>query len=303
MTDSDTTTFGGIVGSSSTDLEKLTSVTTDGAGTTVINGGSVYTTAAQIYNDNVTLGAITTLSGVGITFGGTLNGAFALTADAGTGGAFQANGIIGGGTPLNSIGVTGLTIAMKAVTTSGTQAYSAIGGVTLNGNLLTTDSNVTITGPTTLGAGLTISTSTGAGDITFSGATSTITGAKDLVLTAGTGDVVLGGVVGATPLASINVSGNNLTLPLISTVSDANQTYTALNNITLNQSRTLSAPVAFTADSDNSGDGSFILLTGVSLTASNNTLNIIAADLDLQGNSTMSSGGGLMTITPLTIPE
>ena len=122
-------------------------------------------------------------------------------------GAFQANGIIGS-TPLTSIDVTGNTIAIKAVTTSGTQAYSAIGGVTLNGNLSTTNNNVTITGPTTLGADLTISTNTGVGNITFSGATSTITGAKALVLTAGIGDVVLGGVVGATPLTSINLAMN-----------------------------------------------------------------------------------------------
>jgi hypothetical protein len=40
----------------------LVSVTTDAAGTAVLNGGSVTTSGAQTYNDPVTLGAGTTLS-------------------------------------------------------------------------------------------------------------------------------------------------------------------------------------------------------------------------------------------------
>ena len=47
-----TTTFGGAVGGTTA----LTSVTTDLAGTTAINGGSVKTTGGQTYNDAVTLG-------------------------------------------------------------------------------------------------------------------------------------------------------------------------------------------------------------------------------------------------------
>ena len=52
-----TTTFAGAVGS----LAQLFSLTTDAAGSTAMNGGSVTTTTgAQIYNDAVTLGANTT---------------------------------------------------------------------------------------------------------------------------------------------------------------------------------------------------------------------------------------------------
>ena len=53
-----TTTFGGAVGGTTA----LTSLTTDAAGTTAINGGAVTTTGAQTYNDDVTLGAGTTLA-------------------------------------------------------------------------------------------------------------------------------------------------------------------------------------------------------------------------------------------------
>src|SRR5205085_9623970 len=69
-----TTTFGGAVGNSTA----LASVTTDAAGSTAINGGSVATTGTQTYNDDVTLGAGTTLSSSGagnITLAKTVNGA------------------------------------------------------------------------------------------------------------------------------------------------------------------------------------------------------------------------------------
>ncbi|MES1189995.1 MAG: YDG domain-containing protein [Steroidobacter sp.] len=296
VNDSGTTTFSGIVGGST----PLSSLTTDAAGNTAINTTAVTTSGAQIYNDAVTLGVDTTLTGNPVTFNNTVDGAHSLSANA-SGGALSFNGTVGGSTPLTSLTATGNTVAAHDVTTSGTQDYSASGGITLNGALTTTNSDVTITGPTTLGGDVTISTDTGAGDITFSGATSTINGAHGLTLTAGDGDVVLGGVVGGVNrLTSIAVTGKNLTLPGINTVGDANQTYTALDNITLNQSRTLSAPISFTADANNDGVGSFILPDGVSLTASNNTLSITAADLDLQGSSTLSSGSGVMTITAST---
>ena len=52
------TTFGGALGNTLA----LTSLTTNATGTTAINGGAVTTTGAQTYNDNVTLGALTTLT-------------------------------------------------------------------------------------------------------------------------------------------------------------------------------------------------------------------------------------------------
>jgi len=285
VNDSGTTAFGGVVGG----ITPLVSITTDAPGSVAVNTSAITTSGAQTYHENMLLGTNATLSGLGLTFGGALDGAFGLTANAGSG-ALQFLGAVGASTPLISLAASGNTIAAAGVITSGAQSYIGPAGVALNGTFHTTASNFTVTGPATLSGDVAVQTT--GGNITFSGATSTVNGAHNLALTAGTGNVVLGGVVGGiTPLSGIAVSGFNLTLPNISTVGDANQSYTALNNITLNQSRTLSAPISFTAG------GSFILLTGVSLTASNNTLSIQAADLDLQGTSTLSSGSGLMTLT------
>ena len=230
-----------------------------------------------------------------LTFNATIQGGQSLVANAGSA-SLQFNAEVGGsGSPLASLVAEGNTIVANKVTTTGTQSYTAAGGLTLENNLTSGNSDITITGPTTLGGDVTISTGPGAGDITFSGVTSTINGAHNLVLSAGTGDVTLDGVVGGiTPLTSITISGNNLRLPLISA---ATQTYSALNDLTLSQSRTSSGPMTFTADSDNNGSGSFILLNGVALSSTNQPISITAADLDLQGNSSISSGSGFITIT------
>src|SRR5260221_7126400 len=55
---SGTTRFNGAVGLT----DRLSSLTTDAGGTTVINGGTVNTTGAQTYNDPVLLGTATTLA-------------------------------------------------------------------------------------------------------------------------------------------------------------------------------------------------------------------------------------------------
>jgi hypothetical protein len=293
VNDAGATTFSDVVGG----VAPLATLTTNATGTVVIDTNAITTSGAQTYNENVLLSSNTTLAGLGLTFNGKVNGAFSL--DAGAGSCVLAlNDSAGDSGALASVVATASTIVLHDITTSGTQGYTAVSGITLNGNLASTNSDVTFSGPAMLAADLQISSGAGAGNITFTGPTSTLNGAFDVTLAGGTGNVVLGGVVGGIgELAGITLTGNDLTIPGINTVGDANQVFIALNDVTLNQSRTLSAPISFTADADNSGSGTFTLLNGVSLTASNNTLSLAAADLDLQGSSTLSSGSGLMTLS------
>jgi filamentous hemagglutinin family protein len=283
------TTFGGIVGG----IAPLSSITTDSAGSVVFNTTAITTTGAQTYNELATLGANLTLTGTNLRFVNTVNGGYSLTMSAS--GSAQLDAAVGGSTPLTALTATGAAIVVNDVTTTGAQSYT--GAVTLNGDLSTTNAHVTVTGPTTLGADVAISTNTGAGNITFTGATSTINGAHALSLAAGAGNVVLGGVIGGiTPLTTVSVTGNDLTIPVVN--SSSTQTYAALNDLTLSQSRTSSVPLSFTADADGNGSGSFILPTSVTLVTSNQPLTINAADIDLQGTSTINTGSGLITITP-----
>ncbi|HEX3843376.1 MAG TPA: YDG domain-containing protein [Steroidobacteraceae bacterium] len=291
ITDSGTTTLGGTVGGS----RPLTRLDVGAAGAIAANSGSVTTTGAQTYDGAVTLGSDASFSGDGIDFGSTVDGAHALTANAGPG-VLSFTGAVGGSTPLASLSATGEQLGAGNVSTTGSQAYTAVAGVSLGGALDTSGGDVTVTGPTTLTGDTSVTTE--GGDINFSGSASTINGDHALTLTGGSGNVLLGGVVGgAAPLSAFTDSGFDLTLPDVATVGDANQSYSALDNITLTQSRTVNAPVSFTADADGNGAGSFILQNGVSLTASNHPLAITAADLDLEGSSTLSSGTGVTTIT------
>src|SRR5205807_2475702 len=103
----------------------LTSLTTNAGGITAINGGAVTTTGAQTYNDVVTLGAATVITGVGNTFTSTVNGAQTLTVnDSGT---TTFGGVVGGTTALASLttnagGTTNITGG--AINTTGAQTYN-----------------------------------------------------------------------------------------------------------------------------------------------------------------------------------
>ena len=71
IVDGGATVFNGAIGNTTA----LTSLTVDSANGTAINGGSVRTTGSQTYNDAVTLGVNTTLTGSDITLASMVDGA------------------------------------------------------------------------------------------------------------------------------------------------------------------------------------------------------------------------------------
>jgi len=133
-----TTTFGGAVGGTAA----LTSLTTDAGGTTAINGGAITTGGAQTYNDNVTLGAGTTLSSThsgNITFGGTLNGAQSLAVS--TAGSTTFSNTVGGTTALSNLDVVAADISFAAdvAVTQLTTLEATHGSITQSGGTLSSD--------------------------------------------------------------------------------------------------------------------------------------------------------------------
>jgi hypothetical protein len=122
-----TTTFGGLVGNTT----RLVSLTTDTAGSTALNGGSVKTSSTQTYNDDLTLGADTVLDSTGagtlgdITLAKNVDGAQTLAVN--TAGTTTFAGLVGNGTRLVSVttdaaGSTALNGG--SVKTSGVQTYN-----------------------------------------------------------------------------------------------------------------------------------------------------------------------------------
>ncbi len=131
-------------------------LTTDAGGTTAINGGSVTTTGAQIYNDAVTLGAGTTFTSTGsgnVTFMNTVNGAQTLAVN--TAGTTTFGGLVGGTTALISLttDAAGTTaINGGAVTTTGAQTYND--PVLLGASATMTASALTFNNTLNTGSGL-----------------------------------------------------------------------------------------------------------------------------------------------------
>ena len=126
------TTFSGTVGVGTA----LASLTTDGSGTTAINGGVVTTSGAQTYSDAVTLGANTTFNGVGVNFASTLN-------SSGTNRVLTVNDsgtAVFGGPVAAMLALTSITtyvagttdLNAATITTTGAQIYNDAGAPTTN---------------------------------------------------------------------------------------------------------------------------------------------------------------------------
>ncbi|TSA15100.1 MAG: S-layer family protein, partial [Betaproteobacteria bacterium] len=208
VNDSGTTIFGGVVGGTTA----LTSVTTNAAGTTAINGGTVTTTGAQTYNDAVTFGANTTLTTTGggaVSFlGGSESSTGAvrnLTVAAGTGDVtVLGNMNAAGGFNVQNLDITGGNVKVGA-TTPTTTAIAVTGQV-----------KMTASGTVDLYGGSTVAT-TGAGTQTGRGTSAAADNAVAVSIQAA-GNVTFGSTAGITATttaansAEVISTGGNIAL-------------------------------------------------------------------------------------------
>ncbi|MBI1918657.1 MAG: autotransporter-associated beta strand repeat-containing protein, partial [Planctomycetes bacterium] len=193
-----TTTFNGTVGGNGS----LTSLTTNADGTTDLNGGNV-TAGFQTFNDAVVLTANTTLTGVDVTFNGTLDSDSNATPRSLTINSFgntTFNGAVGASSPLLSLttdanGTTDLNGG--TVTTTDNQIYNdavfLTANNTLNGSNITFNSVVNSDSNTTPRS-LTVNSS-GNGTTTFNATVGGLAALADLTTNAdGTTDLNAGTV-------------------------------------------------------------------------------------------------------------
>src|SRR6516225_2788293 len=196
-------TFDGAVGTTA-----LSSLTTDKAGTTDINGGSVTTTGDQTYNDAVTLIADTTLTGVNVTFGQTLDAAAAgkqsLTVNAS--GTTTFDGAVG-------------TTALSSLTTD------KAGTTDVNGGSVTTTGDQTYNDAVVLSADTTL---TGV-NVTFGQTLDAVASGKQSLTVNASGTTTFDGAVGTTALSSLttdkagttDINGGSVTTTGDQTYNDA----------------------------------------------------------------------------------
>ncbi len=201
--------FGGAVGNTT----PLTNLTFTSASSVQV-GGNVTVTGANplVFGFPVSLTGTSTITSnnANVTFSSTLNGAQALTVTGGIG-TTTFTGAVGGTTPLNSLGVTAATITQSSsVRTTGVIGYTGVTAINLGGNLTTSGSTITMTGPVNL-TGTVVEDTTNAGaspagaSLSFS---STINGANPLTLNAGTGGSITftGAVGGVTRIGALTIT-------------------------------------------------------------------------------------------------
>ena len=282
-------TFSGAVGgttaltgfSVSGNSVSLRSVRVSGTGTIAVTGSGgitlngTYTTANRNidFNSAVTLaGAVTVNSGSGIgnvSFDSTVNGGHALTVTAGTG-SVTFSGAVGGTTALSSLAVTGS------------------GGIRLAANVATTgaidfNSAVTLTGS----GGLTVSSGTGAGNISFD---STVNGGRALTVTAGTGSVTFSGAVGGTTaLTGFSVSGNSVSLRSVRVSGTGTIAVTGSGGITLNGT--------YTTANRNIDFNSAVTLAGAVTVNSGSGIGNVSFDSTVNGGHALTVTAGTGSVT------
>lgn len=229
------------------------------AGPITFNAGATTNAGAITVNGIVTLGVNTTLdttngglapAGSNITFNSTVDGAHNLILNGGTGGVVSY-GAVGGTSALTALTATGATVTQNstAKVTTGGIAYTGATAINLGGNLTTSASTVSMTGPAILNANLTIDTtnaggSAGGAAITTTGNVSQST-TQTLSLNAGTGGVVsIGGNLIANALTVTNSGGMTITgTTIVPTVTLTNTT----GNITFNGAATIATSLATAA--------------------------------------------------------
>ena len=256
-----------------------------------------------------------------ITFTSTVDGAQALTVNAG-GGTVELQGAVGGTTKLASLTVTG-------------------GTITLSADVLTDNGAITFTGAVDLAGDVTVSSGATGGPITF---TSTVDGGHALTVSAGSGTVDFQGAVGGTTkLASLTVDGGQVNVDTVATTgnidiegstgialngatyasdngditfggaggvtisgsSDSTVSLQAGGDLTINTDITGSIgahSLIFEADSpglsSNDGNGTLKIASGVTITSNNGDITLIGAGFDIDTSSSINAGTGDIHVAP-----
>jgi len=242
-------------------------MTLTGSGGITLNG-SGYTTSggAQVYNNNVLLGTTTALnsSNTPINFAGSINGANGLTLNAGT------SSILLGST-------IGDTIPLNNLTSQGTGTITTTGNITTVGNQFY-NSNVSLSANTTF--------TTNNNPVTF---VSTVDGAQNFLVAAGTGAISIKGVVGGIiPVHQVSLTGRG-GIALGGNVS----TTTSSGTFTATGSLAIDTTVAITTNS------AAALITGTvdNGTSGTSTLSI---DTSSGGGANITIVGDIGTVNPLS---
>lgn len=172
------------------------------------DGGTITASASSGAQDLILTGASSVEVGNGSVTFNKIDGAQTLSVSGGDVASLTLSGTVGATTPITSItAAIGNITQSSTVVTTGNVSYTAAVGITNTGNITTSGGAITVVGPMTL-TGSGTRTFTASGNISFNTAKSTIDGAFNVSMVAGTAAVVTleGSVGNLTPLTSFSVT-------------------------------------------------------------------------------------------------
>lgn len=279
-------------------------------------------------------GPVTLADGADLSVNAATNAVFSSTIEGTAGGAPETlnvvtnaladfNGAIGSVAPLHSVGVTGGSVELGAVTTITSQTIEGATGVSLSANLSSTgNDDIEISGPVTLAGPVTIQTAGNLGDdVQINGS---VDGAQAMSIVAGAGDASLNGVVGANAaLDSLSVTAANIALEAIGAAGEGVSGITSIvgtTSITFNgliyraNQQTYAAPLKtldsgltqfFSTDDSitlSGGSTDLGLSTGLSLQSGNASISVDTLIGSAAGQGiAISSGTGTITLGGIAI--
>ncbi|HWA26284.1 MAG TPA: hypothetical protein VG734_11525 [Lacunisphaera sp.] len=155
---------------------------------------------------DATNGNIVVVAGGAITTGNVIMAGGNVSLSTTAGGITLGNGLTttgGGAVTISSAGAATFTAAGD-ISADGAVSLTAASGISTAGDVTTTDDDVTYASATNLTGPVVVNTGAGgAGNINFN---STLDGAQNLTLTAGTGNLTFTGTVGATRLGNVTIN-------------------------------------------------------------------------------------------------
>ncbi|MFN4257799.1 MAG: autotransporter-associated beta strand repeat-containing protein [Gemmataceae bacterium] len=265
------TTFAGAVGDND---QRLASLTTNAGGTTRINGGSVTTTGDQTYNDVVTLGADTILTGANITFDDTLDSAGA-----------HRHLTVNGSATTRFNGWVGFTLPLASLTTNagGTTVIDAgevhtIGNQTYNDPVILESDTLLNAGGTVHFATTVNSAATEQNDLTITANTLIFGGNVGFGTNGELGDLIVSTATALNLSVSIRAAGDMF----FEVQFDTNPN----RQITINNNSTIMSL---------GGDITFEASTGFTL-ASGSTLSATAGSIFVTANYTLAAADGIAVL-------
>ncbi|CAG0996917.1 Heme/hemopexin-binding protein [Phycisphaerales bacterium] len=352
-----TSTFNGALNATSGGVT-LTGATINLNNNITTSGSAVDVNGAVVLGADVTVDTTNaggSVAGAGVDFSSTINGTTDVTEDlfinAGTGGVVALNGAVGATTRLNTMQVTnggsltasGLRAATISSTAVGTSTFNGAinattggvslssGTINLNNNITTSGTAISLTGPVTLGADVSVDSTNAGGSAagaTVSFSTTVAGSGRDLTVNGGTGGAVsFGGAVGGGGALDVFTITNGLsastvavTATQIAATVQGTGTFgglltsgaggTSLSGATINAnagatstgSMTVTAGTAFNASGGNitaatgfTKNGAGLSTFGIDISTTNAAINFTAGSILFSGNSTLTAGTGTIT--------